>query len=148
MHIFSNDTIADLKAAIEESSGIPQQNQALYNLDYNPGISKRKLELHDHQVAQDFVHLVHYAYRTVYLDVRLLVVIKTPGGVTVPFEVLSCDNVLSLKRMITIETDIPVAGQTLLSDDTVLKDAKSVGAYIEVGKLTLHCTLVVSSKVL
>ena len=88
------------------------------------------------------------AYRTVYLDVRLLVVIKTPSGVTIPFEVLSCDNVLSLKCMITIETDIPVADQNLLSDDTVLEDAKSVGAYIEGGKVTLHCTLVVSSKVL
>ena len=148
VHVFSNDTIADLKAAIEESSGIPQQNQALYDLDYNPGISKHKLKLHDHQVAQDFVHLVYYAYRTVYLDKRLLIIIKTPGGVTIPFEVLSCDNVLSLKRMITIETDIPVADQILLSDDTVLEDAKSVGAYIEGGKVTLHCTLVVSSKVL
>ena len=148
VHVFSNDTIADLKAAIEESSGIPQQNQALYDLDYNPGISKCKLKLHDHQVAQDFVHLVYYAYRTVYLDKRLLIIIKTPGGVTIPFEVLSCDNVLSLKRMITIETDIPVADQNLLSDDTVLEDAKSVGVYIEGGKVTLHCTLVVSSKVL
>ena len=54
-------------------------------------------------------------YRHVYLDVRLLVVINTPSGVTIPFEVLSCDNVLSLKRMVTIETDIPVADQTLLS---------------------------------
>ena len=33
VHVFSNDTVADLKAAIEESSGIPQQNQALYSCD-------------------------------------------------------------------------------------------------------------------
>ena len=154
VHVFSSDTIADLKAAIEESSGIPQQNQALYDCDfehkfgtwYDVSNSRPKLKLHDHQVVQDFVHHGRFFYGNVYLDVRLLVVIKTPGGVTIPFEVLSCDNVLSLKRMITIETDIPVADQNLLSDDTVLEDAKSVGAYIENMKLKLHCTLVVSSK--
>ena len=43
VHVFSNDTIADLKAAIEESSGIPQQNQALYNCD-----SEYKPKLHNH----------------------------------------------------------------------------------------------------
>ena len=38
VHVFSSDTVADLKAAIEESSGIPQQNQALYDCDsgHNP----------------------------------------------------------------------------------------------------------------
>ena len=92
---------------------------------------------HDHQVVGDFVY-----YRPLYLDKRLIVIVKTPDGVTIPFEVLSCDNVLSLKRMITKETDIPVAAQTLLSDNTVLENTKSVGAYIEDGKLTLHCTLV------
>ena len=148
VHIFSSDTIADLKAAIEECSGIPQQNQALYDLDYKLGISKRELKLHDHQAAQDFVHLGHCAYRTVYLDKRLLVVIKTPAGVTIPFEVLCCNDVLSLKRMITIETDIPVAAQTLLLDHTVLENTKSVGAYVGDNKLTLHFTLVVSSKTL
>ena len=98
-----------------------------------------KLKLHNHQIVGDFVR-----YRHVYLDVRLLVVINTPPGVNIPFEVLSCDDVLSLKRMITIETDIPVAGQSLLSDDTVLENTNSVGAYIENMKLKLHCTLVVS----
>ena len=152
MQVLSSDTIADLKAAIEESSGIPPQNQALYDIyesrhnlfgtwydvDCN---SRHKLKLHNHQTVGDFVR-----YRRVYLDMRLLVVINTPSGVTIPFEVLSCDNVLSLKRMITIETDTPVADQTLLSDDAVLKNTKSVGAYIENMKLKLHCTLVVSSK--
>ena len=76
---------------------------------------------------------------------RLLVIVKTPAGVTIPFEVLSCNDVLSLKRMITIETDIPVQDQTLLSDDTVLENTKSVGTCVGAGKLTLHCTLVVSS---
>ena len=33
VHFFSSDTIADLKATIEECSGIPKQNQALYDLD-------------------------------------------------------------------------------------------------------------------
>ena len=70
--------------------------------------------------------------------------IKSPSGATIPFEVLSCDNVLSLKRMIAIERDIPVAGQTLLSDDAVLENTKSVSAYIENMKLTLQFTLVVS----
>ena len=144
VHFFSSDTIADLKAAIEECSGIPQQNQALYDLDYKLGISKRKLKLHDHQAAQDFVHLGHCAYRTVYLDMRLLVVINTPAGATIPFEVISCGDVLSLKRMITIETDIPVKDQILLLDHTVLEDTKSVGTYVGDNKLTLHFTLVVS----
>ena len=98
-----------------------------------------KFKLHNHQTVGDFVH-----YRHVYLDVRLLVVIKTPSGATIPFEVLSCDDVLLLKRMITIETDIPVASQTLLSDDTVLENTNSVGAYVENMKLTLKFTLVVS----
>ena len=154
VQVFSTDTIADLKAAIEESSGIPQQNQALYSCDfehkfgtwYDVSNSRPKLKLHDHQVVQDFVRHGQFFNGNVYLDVRLLVFIKTPVGVTIPFEVLSCDNILSLKRMITIETDIPVAGQTLLSDDTVLENTKSVGAYIENMKLKLHCTLVVSSK--
>ena len=150
VQVFNTDTIANLKAAIEESSGIPQQNQALYDIyesrhnlfgacydiSCNSG---HKFKLHNHQTVGDFVR-----YRHVYLDVRLLVVIKTPSGATIPFEVLSCDNVLSLKRMIAIETDIPVADQTLLNDDTVLEDAKSVGAYIENMKLTLQFTLVVS----
>ena len=126
-----NDTIADLKVVIEESSGIPQQNQALY--------TEHKFKLYDHQVVRDFV-----CYSNVYLDVRLLVVIKARTGVTIPFEVLSCDNVLSLKRMITIETNIPVEDQTLLLDHTVLENTKSVGAYVGDNKLTLHVTLVVS----
>ena len=142
VQVLSTDTIADLKAAIEESSGIPPQNQALYDI-YEPDTwydVKYNLKLHDHQVVGDFV-----CYRRVYLDKRLLVIVKTPAGVTIPFEVLSCDDVLSLKRMITIETDIPVAAQTLLSDHTVLENTKSVGTYVGDGKLTLHCTLVVSS---
>ena len=122
----------------------------MYNCDseYKPKLHNHtalydyhKLELHNHQIVGDFVR-----YRCVYLDVRLLVFIKTLSRATIPFEVLSCDNVLSLKRMIAIETDIPVAGQTLLSDDAVLENTKSVGAYIENMKLKLHCTLVVSSK--
>ena len=129
------DTTADLKVAIEKSSGIPQQNQALY--------TEHKFKLQDHQVVRDFV-----CYSNIYLDVRLLVVVKSPAGVTIPFEVLSCNDVLSLKRMITIETNIPVEDQTLLSDDTVLENTKSVGAYVGDGKLTLHFTLVVSSKAL
>ena len=88
-------------------------------MDYKLGISRRKLKLHDHQAAQDFVHLGHCYYRTVYLDMKLLVIVKTPAGVTLPFEILSCNDVLSLKHMITIETDIPVKDQTLLSDHTV-----------------------------
>ena len=157
VQVFSSDTILDLKATIEESSGIPQQNQALYDVyeyeykfytwydDFNSG---RKLKLHDLQVVQDFVRHEQFLYGAVYLDKRLLVIINTPAGVTIPFEVLSCNNVLSLKRMIAIETDIPVAAQTLLSDHTVLENTKSVGAYIGDNKLTLHFTLVVSSKTL
>ena len=76
------------------------------------------------------------------MDKRLLVIINTPAGVTILFEVLSCDDVLSLKRMITMETDIPVASQTLLSDHTVLENTKFVGTYVGDNKLTLHCTLV------
>ena len=76
------------------------------------------------------------------LDVRLLVIVNTPAGVTIPFEVLSCNDVLSLKHMIAIETDIPVKDQTLLSDHTVLENSKSVGAYIGDNKLTLHVILV------
>ena len=86
VHVFSSDTIADLKAAIEESSGIPQQNQALYDCDfehkfgtwYDVSNSRPKLKLHDHQVVQDFVRHEQFFYGNVYLDVRLLVVIKTP----------------------------------------------------------------------
>ena len=76
------------------------------------------------------------------LDVRLLVIVKTPARVTILFEVLSCNDVLSPKRMTAIETDIPVAAQTLLSDHTVLENSKSVGAYVGDNKLTLHVTLV------
>ena len=76
------------------------------------------------------------------LDVRLLVIVNTPAGVTIPFEVLSCNDVLSLKHMIAIETDIPVKDQTLLSDHTVLENSKYVGAYIGDNKLTLHVILV------
>ena len=154
VQVLRTDTIAHLKAAIEESSDIPPQNQALYDIyesgHYSFGTwydvncnSEHKLKLHNHQVVGDFVH-----YRRVYLDKRLLVVIKTPAGVTIPFEVLCCNDVLSLKRMITIETDIPVEAQTLLSDDTVLENTKSVGTYIGDNKLTLRFTLVVSSKAL
>ena len=151
VQVLSTDTIADLKAAIEESSGIPLQNQTLYDIyesrhcffgtwhDVNCK-SGHKLKLHDHQVVGDFV-----CYRRVYLDVRLLVIVKTPAGVTIPFEVLSCNDVLSLKRMIMVETDNPVAAQTLLSDHTVLENTKFVGTYIGDNKLTLHFTLVVSS---
>ena len=148
VQVLSTDTIADLKAAIEEFSGIPLQNQTLYDVyesqHYSFGTwhnvncdSGHKLKLRDHQVVGDFV-----CYGRVYLDKRLLVIIKTPAGITIPFEVLSCNDVLSLKRMITIETDIPVAAQTLLSDHTVLENTKSVGAYVGDNKLTLHCTLV------
>ena len=76
------------------------------------------------------------------LDVRLLVIVNTPAGVTIPFEVLSCNDVLSLKRMIAIETDIPVANQTLLilSDHmTVLENTKPVSAYVGDNRLTLDC---------
>jgi len=42
VQLFSNDTVADLKAAIEEATGIPQQNQALYD-----GDSLYRIELRD-----------------------------------------------------------------------------------------------------
>ena len=148
VQVLSTDTIADLKAAIEESSAIPLQNHTLYDIyeseHYSFGTwhdvncdSGHKLKLRDHQVAGDFV-----CYGRVYIDKRLLVIVKTPAGVTIPFEVLSCNDVLSLKHMIAIETDIPVAAQTLLSDHTVLENSKSVGAYIGDNKLTLHVILV------
>ena len=145
--IYSNDTIVDLKAAIEKSTGIPQQNQALYecdsgyemlytwnNVDCNSG---HKHKLHDCQLIGDFVH-----YGRVYLDIRLLVIVQTHTLNTIPFEVLSCNDVLSLKRMIAIETDIPVADQTLLilSDRmTVLENTKPVSAYVGDNRLTLDC---------
>ena len=73
VQVLSTDTIAHLKAAIEESSGIPLQNQALYDIyesrhyffgtwyDVNCK-SGHKLKLHDHQVVGDFV-----CYGRVYL---------------------------------------------------------------------------------
>ena len=143
--IFSNDTIADLKAAIEESIGIPQQNQALYECDhrifrarYNVNCnSGHKHKLHDHQIVGDFVR-----HGRVYLDVRLLVIVDTQTCNTIPFEVLSCDNVLSLKHMITIETDIPAENQTIVTITNrmiVLENTKPVGAYVGDNKLTLDC---------
>ena len=133
VQLFSSDTIADLKAAIEEATGIPQQSQALYDGDSVYGI-----ELHDHQVVRDFVTSLQ-----VNLDTWILVFVSTPGNV-VPFEVLSCDNVLSLKREIAIETEIPVEDQILLNQDnqSMLEDTKPVVVYtVGDDQLTLHCTL-------
>ena len=143
--IYSNDTIADLKAAIEEFSGIPQQNQTLYKCDSGYKISHtwnnvncisgHKHKLHDHQIVGDFVH-----YGRVYLDVRLLVIVQTHTSNSIPFEVLSCNDVLSLKHMIAIETDIPVEDQTLLANPMiVLENTNPVGAYVGKNRLTLDC---------
>jgi len=134
VQLFSSDTVADLKAAIEEATGIPQQNQALYD-----GNSLYRIELHDHQVVGDFVSSLR-----IDLDTRILVFVNTPAGI-IPFEVLSRDTVLSLKRAIAIETEIPVEDQTVLNrnDQSVLEDTKWVGTYvIRDDRLTLHCTLV------
>jgi len=134
VQLFSSDTVVDLKAAIEEATGIPQQNQALYD-----GDSLYRIELHDHQVVGDFASSLQ-----IDLDTRILVFVDTLAGI-IPFEVLSHDTVLSLKCAIAIETKIPVEDQTVLNrnNQSVLEDTKSVGAYVvRDDKLTLHCTLV------
>ena len=50
VQLFSSDTVVDLKAAIEEATGIPQQSQALYDSNL-----KYRIELHDHAPGESLV---------------------------------------------------------------------------------------------
>ena len=125
-----NDTVADVKAMIQEVEGVLPDDQNL--IFRGKHLNDDNQLLSDRNIQKDAViHLVRKLRPTA------SIMIKTNASGNFELKVLEDDTIHAVKRRISNEKSIPVNHQVLLYDGTELKDNQTVENYIQTG-LQLH----------